>query len=86
MNGWRRYDRYTDTHTHTHIYMHTMEYYTARKKEGNNAIFSNMNEPRDCYTKWIKSDKDRYMISLIYWILKNDTNGLIYKTERDSQT
>ena len=66
--------------------MHTMEYYTARKKEGNNAISSNMNEPRDCYTKWSKSDKDRYMTSLIYGILKNDTNGLIYKTERDSQT
>ena len=26
------------------------------------------------------------MISLIYGILKNDTNELIYKTETDSQT
>ena len=26
------------------------------------------------------------MISLIYGILKNDTNELIYKTERDSLT
>ena len=48
---------------------------------------STLNEPRDCHTKWSKSDKDKYyMISLIYGILKNDTNGLIYKTERDSQT
>ena len=66
--------------------MHTMEYYTARKKEWNNAIFSNMNEPRDCYTKWSKSDKDKHTTSLIYGTLKNETNGLIYKTERDSQT
>ena len=30
---------------------------------------------------------DKYhMISLICGILKNDTNELIYKTERDSQT
>ena len=32
-----------------------------------------------------KTDK-YHMISLICGILKNDTNELIYKTERDSQT
>ena len=62
-----------------------MEYYSAMKK--NNAICSNVGGPRDYHTKWSKPDKDKYhMISLIYGILKNDTNELIYKTETDSQT
>ena len=38
----------------------------SHKKEQNNAICSNMDGPRDCHTKWNKSDKDKYhMISLI---------------------
>ena len=42
------------THTHTH----TMENYSAIKK-WNNAIFSNMDGPRDYHTKWSKSDRER---------------------------
>ena len=45
-----------------------------------------MDRPRDYDTKWNKSEKDKYMISLICGILKNDTNELIYKTEIDWQT
>ena len=56
------------------------------KKEWNNAICRNMDGPRDYHTKWSKSDKDKYMISLIPGIWKNDTSELIYKTETDSQT
>ena len=44
-----------------------------------------MEGPRDDPTKWSKSDKDKYMISLIYGILKKNTYELIYKTEIDSQ-
>ena len=33
-----------------------------------------------------KTEKDKYHISLICVILKNDTDELIYKTETDSQT
>ena len=33
-----------------------------------------------------KQAKDKYHISLICEILKNDANELIYKTEADSQT
>ena len=29
----------------------------SHKKEWNNAIFSNMDGPRDCHTEWIKSDR-----------------------------
>ena len=32
-------------------YIHTMEYYSAIKKEQNNAICSDMDEPRDYHTK-----------------------------------
>ena len=43
-----------------------------------------MDRPRDYDTKWNKSENDKYMISLICGILKNDTNELIYKAETDS--
>ena len=56
------------------------------KKEWNNAIYSDMDGPRDCHTEWSKSDKDTYhMISLICGIWKNGTNESIYKTEIESQ-
>ena len=32
-----------------------------------------MDNPRDNHTKWIKSDKDKYYISLIFGIYKNNT-------------
>ena len=66
-------------YTHTHTYTHTQnEILFSYKKEWNNAIYSNMNGPRDD----IKSDKDKYMTSIIHAISgKNDTNELIYKTE-----
>ena len=55
---------------------------TQTWNEWNNAICSNMDRPRDYYTKWSKSNKDKYyVISLI-----NDTDELIYKTEIDPQT
>ena len=55
----------------------------SHKKELNNAICSNMNEPRDYHTKT--------KTNIIWYCLyveskKKDTNELIYKTERDSQT
>ena len=49
-------------------------------KEQNNAIFSNMDGPRDYHTKWSKSDKDKYHL-ISQNLIKNDTNGLIYKIE-----
>ena len=35
-------------------YIYTMEYYSANKKEWNNAIYSNIDGPRDDHTKWSK--------------------------------
>ena len=66
-----------------------MEYYSAIKKEQNNAICSNMDGPRDSHTEWSKSDTERqisYDISLYVESKKKGTNELIYKTEVDSQT
>ena len=39
--------------------VYTMEYYSAMK-EGNKAICSDMDIPRNCHTKSSKSDKDKY--------------------------
>ena len=51
-----------------------MEYYSAIKKEWNNAICSNMDGLRDYYVKWSKSDRERqisygitYMWNLKKW-------------------
>ena len=31
----------------------------SHREEQNNAICSNMDRPRDCHTKWSKSDRER---------------------------
>ena len=36
-----------------------MEYFSAIKKDWNNAIHSNMDGPRDHHTKWSKSERER---------------------------
>ena len=59
----------------------------SHKKEWN-AICSVMGGAGDYHSKWSKSDKEgqiSYHITYM-WILKNDTNELIYRIETDSQT
>ena len=51
-------------------YIYTMEYYSAIKKEQNNAICSDMDGLRDCHTEWSKSDKDKYHDIAYMWNLK----------------
>ena len=60
----------------------------SHKKEWNNAIYSNMDGPRDYHTKWSKSEMERQILyDITYmWNLKYNTNELIYKTETDSKT
>ena len=57
----------------------------SHKNEWNNVIYSNIDGPRDYYTKSDREKQISYDITYM-WNLKNDTNGLIYKTETDSQT
>ena len=66
-----------------HIYN---EILLIHEKEQNKAICSNMNGPRNRQLSEVSQrEKDKYMILLIYGILKNGTNELTYKTEIESQ-
>ena len=47
-------------------YIYTMEYYPAIKKEWNNAICKNMDEPRDYYIKRSKPDRRRQTYDITY--------------------
>ena len=48
-------------------YMCSTEYYSAIKKEWNNAICSNMDGPRDYHSKWSKLDRERTSIWHHWW-------------------
>ena len=66
------------------VYIHTTEYYSARKKECNNAICCNMDRPRDPHTKWSKSNRERQILdditcmwNLIFKMIQNQQIDLI---------
>ena len=42
----------------------------SHKKEQNNAIFSDMDGPRDCHTEWSKSDREISYDIAYMWNLK----------------
>ena len=50
------------------VYVYTMGYYSAIKKEWNDAICSNMDGPKNYHTKWSKLDK--YHIITYMWNFK----------------
>ena len=53
----------------------------------NKVICSNMDGYRECHNEWSKSDSEGEIHGISYiWNLKRNTNTLIYKTERDSQS
>ena len=52
--------------------------------EQNNAIYSNVDGPRDYHTDWSKSDRERqisYDISCMWNLKKKATNEFTYKNE-----
>ena len=63
-------------------YIHVMEYCSdgillSHKKEGNNAICSNVGGPRDYHAKWSESERERQMTYDTYmWNQKYDTDEL----------
>ena len=64
-------DRWIDKEDVVHIYNGML---LSHKKEWNNAIWSNMDGPRDYHTKWSKSDRERqisYDVTYM-WNLKYD--------------
>ena len=63
---------------------HKKEYHSAiKKKEGNLAIYDNMDRPRGCYAKWNESERGRQIpYDFTYmWNLKNKRTNT---TEIDS--
>ena len=62
------------THTHTHTHNGLL---LSHKKEWNNAICNNIDEPIGYYTKWSKSDRERQILyDFTYmWNLRKKTNG-----------
>ena len=58
-----------------------MEYYSAIKKNENNAICSNMDGPRDYHTKLSKSDRERQISydAAYMWNLKKVQMNLFTK-------
>ena len=46
----------------------TIKYYSAIKKEGNNVICSNMDEPWGHYALWNKSEKERQILYVITYM------------------
>ena len=79
-------DRGMDKEDVVQVYSGTL---LSLEKEWSNADCSNVDGPRDYHTKWSKSVKDKYRMSIItyMWNLKYGTNELIllFKTETDSQ-
>ena len=51
-------NRWVDKENMVHIYS---EILLSHKKEQNNAIFSNMDGPRNYHTKWGKSEEERWI-------------------------
>ena len=49
-------------------YIHTKEYYSARKKEWNNAIFSNTDGSMDYHTEWSKLERERQILCKVLHI------------------
>ena len=55
----------------------------SHRNEWNNAIFSNVDGPRDYHTKWSQTEKDKYhMISLICGIQKKQNMNLFTKQKQ----
>ena len=60
----------------------------SHQQEQNNAIYGNMDGPRDDHTKWRKAEREKEVSYDVTFMgnLKYDINELIYKTETDSKT
>ena len=63
------------THTHNGILL-------SHKKEWNNVIYNNMDEPGGCDAKWNKSEKDSIIWFHLYVETKNKMNEQIWQTAR----
>ena len=76
-------NRWVDKEAVVHLYTGIL---LGHKKAWNNAIDSNMDEPRDHHTKWTKSERQIPHDIIHMQNPKYDINEPIYKAETDSQT
>ena len=67
-------------------YIYTMEYYSALRKNEIMPFAATWMDLEIIIRSEVKSEKEKYMISLTCGIKKKGTNELIYKTETDSWT
>ena len=49
---------------------------SCEREEWNSGICHNMDLPRDCHPGWNKTEKDKYLISLIRGIYKKKKRGI----------
>ena len=59
----------------------------SHKKEQNWVIWSDVDGPRVCHIKWIKSEKEKQIshINVYVWYLENGIDEPICRAERESQ-
>ena len=67
-------------------YIYTMEYYSAIKKNGIMPFAATWMDVEIIILSEVSQKKNKYHMISHMWSLKYDTDELIYKTERDSQT
>ena len=66
-------------------YIYTIDYYTAMKKNGTMTFAATMRDLEIIKLSEVsQTEKDKYQYHLYVESKKNDTNGLIYKTDIDS--
>ena len=58
-------NRETDKKDGTYVFIYS-GILLCHKKEQNNAIFSNMDRPRDCPTEWSQSDSERQIRDIVH--------------------
>ena len=68
--------KYTQTHTHInthrHKCTHTQWHQSTLEKEGNSAIYDNMDKPEDIMQSEVTwTQRDKYCMILLIWNLKN---------------
>ena len=66
-------------------YTYTVKYYSAIKKNGMPIAATWMDLEVIILSEVSQTEKDKYLQLLVYGILKNGTNEIIYKTEIESQ-
>ena len=69
-----------------YIYIHTVEYYPAIKKDEVRPFAATWMDLESVILSEVGQRRRNIMTSFVWNLKRNDTNEFTYKTERDSQT